>query len=126
MMYGETLLRCFCASPGETIAISAIIGERLSPLTGEFITYFLGRRSGMGAFLMRDGRAGTSGGEDGRGFLGWVRETFSLIRDICEWTAWRDCFSLRAISDGLSLLARKRQIVSCFSVRSIAGCSSAV
>jgi len=51
----------------------------------------------------------------------WLRETFSRMSEICEWTACRDCWSLRAMSEGRSLLTRYRQIVACFSVRSMVG-----
>jgi hypothetical protein len=53
--------------------------------------YFLGGRNGMGLFLTRalrgDAFWGVSGADCEYGFLGWIRETFSLIRLICECTA---------------------------------------
>ncbi len=69
---------------------------------------YFGGRSGMGLFLARVVRICVSSVdcEGGTTFLGWIRETFSLIRVICEWTACRDCLSLRAISDGRSLLTK--------------------
>ena len=51
----------------------------------------------------------------------WLRETFSRMREICEWTAWRDWWSLRAISEGRWLSIKYWQMVACFSVRSMAG-----
>jgi len=69
--------------------------------------YFWGGRRGIGLFLSRVLRGDVfwvvSSVECKVVFLGWIRETFSLISVICEWTACRDCLSLRAISDGRSL-----------------------
>ncbi len=64
---------------------------------------YWGGLSGIGSFLERVVR------EDGdweAAFLGLIRETFSRMSVICEWTAWRDCWSFRAISDGRWLFTR--------------------
>ena len=65
-------------------------------------------------------------GEDVSCCMIWRRETFSLMSVICEWMAWRDCWSLRAISEGRSLLTKYRQMEACRSVKFTAGLLRAV